>query len=94
MNRSIDRTLLRAVFAGMPVVKVGHGYPAGDAHRREPLFISGNNLSASKARMLLMARLLKLGSLPLSADPEHPSQAEVAATRERVSQYQELFDTH
>jgi len=41
-----------------------------------------------------MASLMKLGALPAAADPLHPTPAEVAATRERVAQFQRLFDTH
>jgi hypothetical protein len=94
MYRSTDEALRRAVFSGIPVVKVGRGFPAGEAHRREPLFIGGGNLSATKARILLMACLLKLGSVPFATDPGHPSEAEVAAALEHVAAYQALFDTH
>ncbi|MGW6569662.1 asparaginase domain-containing protein [Streptomyces sp. NPDC054975] len=83
-----------ALFAGMPVVRTGRGNTGGMAYRTDPAFISGNNLTATKARMLLMAALLKLGALPPAADPFHPTPVERAATEEAVARYQALFDTH
>jgi L-asparaginase len=89
-----DRALRVAAMSGMPVVKVSRGHPGGEANRTDPLFIAGSNLSATKARILLMACLLKLGSLPPARDPEHPSEREIAATKEAVAAFQVLFDTH
>lgn len=83
-----------AVFAGMPVVRVGRGNTGGMAYRTDPAFISGNNLTATKARILLMAAMLKLGALPPAKDPWHPTADEYAATAHAVSAYQDLFDTH
>jgi hypothetical protein len=95
MSNSVDAALKRATFSGMPVVKVGRGNAAGfvDA-KRDPLAIAGNNLTATKARMLLMACLMKLGGLPSAADPAHPSAAETEATKAALKKYQEIFDTH
>ena len=56
--------------------------------------IGGQNLTATKARLLLMASLLKLGMLPPAADPDHPTPEEVAATSRAVAAYQAIFDTH
>jgi hypothetical protein len=75
------------------VVRVGRGNTEGFAPFAPPT-IAGSNLTATKARLLLMAALLKLGALPPAADPDHPTAAEVAATRERVLAYQAIFDTH
>ncbi|MFF3821591.1 asparaginase domain-containing protein [Streptomyces bluensis] len=83
-----------AIFAGMPVVRTGRGNTGGMAYRTDPTFISGNNLTATKARLLLMAALLKLGALPPAADPFNPTPDERAATEKAVAQYQTLFDTH
>lgn len=83
-----------AIAAGMPVVRVGRGNTGGMAYRTDPTFISGNNLTATKARILLMAALLKLGALPPAKDPFHPTFDERAATEEAVARYQTLFDTH
>ncbi len=35
------------------------------------LFIEGNNLTTTKARLLLTAAIMKYGPLPHAADPEH-----------------------
>ena len=60
--------LQRAIYAGLPVVRVGRGSPEGFADPHD-YFIAGSNLTSTKARMLLMACLLKLGSLPPAKDP-------------------------
>ncbi|MFJ4337081.1 asparaginase domain-containing protein [Streptomyces sp. NPDC088915] len=83
-----------AVFAGMPVVRTGRGNTGGMAYRTDPVFVSGNNLTATKARLLLMAALLRFGALPPAADPFHPTPDERAATEKAVARYQDLFDTH
>ncbi|WP_431989733.1 asparaginase domain-containing protein [Streptomyces albogriseolus] len=83
-----------AVFAGLPVVRTGRGTTGGMAYRTDPAFVSGNNLTATKARMLLMAALLRFGALPPAADPFSPTPGERAATEKAVAQYQALFDTH
>ncbi|MGW5088160.1 asparaginase domain-containing protein [Streptomyces coelicoflavus] len=83
-----------AVFAGLPVVRTGRGTTGGMAYRTDPTFVSGNNLTATKARMLLMAALLRFGALPPAADPFAPTPDERAATEKAVAQYQALFDTH
>jgi L-asparaginase len=94
MTSSKRQTLtVRAIYSGLPVVRVGRGHTEGFA-RFAPPFISGSNLTSTKARLLLMASLMKLGALPAAADPLHPTPAEVAATRERVAEFQRLFDTH
>ena len=87
------RLMLRAVHSGMPVVRVGRGNNAGFAPQRDR-FIGGGNLTSTKARLLLMACLMRLGSLPPAADPDHPTDAELAAIRSKVADYQRMFDTH
>ena len=47
-----------------------------------------------EARLLLMACLMKFGSLPPAADPDHPTSAETAAVRKKVAEYQRVFDGH
>jgi hypothetical protein len=47
------------------------------------LLIGGLNLTATKARLLLMACLMKFGSLPPAADPDQPTPAEAARVREK-----------
>ena len=95
MSNSVDAALKRATYSGMPVVKVGRGNAGGfvDA-TRDPLAIAGSNLTATKARLLLMACLLKLGCLPPAADAAKPTDAETDATKAKLKEYQEIFDTH
>jgi L-asparaginase len=58
------------------------------------LFIEGNNLTATKARLLLTAAILKLGVLPPAADADRPTPDELAAIRKRIEAFQEIFQTH
>ena len=88
------RLMLRAVYSGLPVVRVGRGNTEGFVPLHDPYFIGGSNLTATKARLLLMACLMKFGSVPPAADPDHPTSAEAAAIGERVALYQAIFDSH
>ena len=83
----------KAVLRGFPVVRVGRGAPEGFADGT-PIFISGSNLTATKARLLLMACLMKFGSLPPARDPDSPTASERAAIEKAVELYQSVFDTH
>ena len=80
----------------MPVVRVGRGNAEGmtPPPGNNDLFIAGNNLTATKARLLLMACLMKLGSLPPVADSDRPTEAEIAAIKSKLNGYQAIFDTH
>jgi hypothetical protein len=93
MNQSLDSALRRAVFSGMPVVNVGRGNTEGFAVTRPP-FIAGSNLTATKARLLLMACLLKFGALPAATDPAQPTGDEFSQTMQHVAGYQSVFDSH
>jgi L-asparaginase len=88
-----QRVLRKAIYSGLPVVRVGRGNPEGFADPDE-YFIAGSNLTATKARMLLMACLLKFGSLPPARNPDEPTSAELSAIRTAVAAYQRIFDTH
>jgi L-asparaginase len=44
--------------------------------------------------MLLMACLLKFGSLPPAKDPSSPTAEELASTKKAVAAYQTIFNTH
>ena len=95
IGHSVGEALKVATFSGMPVVKTGRGDPGGFVDpRRVGLAIAGSNLTATKARLLLMACLLRHGSLPPAADPENPSGAEIGAVKEKLALYQAVFDTH
>jgi len=94
MTSAVRQAVLqRAIYAGLPVVRVGRGSPEGFADPHD-YFIAGSNLSSTKARMLLMACLLKLGSLPPAKNPASPTAEELASTRRAVAAYQAIFDTH
>ena len=88
------QVMLWAVRSGLPVVRVGRGNTEGFVPKHDPDFIGGSNLTATKARLLLMACLMKFGSLPPAADPAHPTAAELTTIREKVAVYQAVFDTH
>ena len=84
-----------AALQGVPIVKAFRGANGGFVYS-DPgnLLIEGSNLSSTKARVLLMACLLRYGSLPIPADPSHPTPPELAAIRARLALYQAVFDTH
>ncbi len=96
MNESLRLAMQRAVMHGMPVIAVsrGNGGFVPLTASSGGIFLSGSNLSATKARMLLMACLLKFGSLPVPADPSNPSDFELEQIRKVVSQYQQVILTH
>jgi L-asparaginase len=87
------RLMLRAVHSGMPVVRVGRGNNDGFVPPRDRL-IGGRNLTATKARLLLLACLMRFGALPPASDPDRPTPAEIAAIRDKLAAYQAVFDTH
>jgi hypothetical protein len=94
MTSSVRQKVMeKAIFSGIPVARVGRGAPEGFADPHE-YFIAGSNLGSTKARMLLMACLMKLGSLPPARDPARPTADELSATRKAVAAYQRIFDTH
>ena len=72
----MGKSLERAAFSGMPTVRVGRG-DAGGLTATDPsdLAIEGSNLTATKARLLLMASMLKLGGLPPAARPGKPHRS-------------------
>jgi hypothetical protein len=95
MNESSEAALRVATLSGMPVVKVGRGNAHGFVdHTYAPLAIAGSNLTATKARLLLVACLLRFGALPPAADPTNPTGDEVRAVRAALDRIQEVFDTH
>jgi L-asparaginase len=95
MSNAVEAALKRATLSGMPVVKVGRGNAEGIVDpARASLAIAGSNLTATKARLLLMACLLRFGSLPPAADSAHPTPAELEAVQAKLAAYQSVFDTH
>jgi hypothetical protein len=92
-SQARHKLMIKAAFSGIPVAKVGRGAPMGfsDPHEFQ---IAATNLTATKARFLLMACLLKFGSLPPAKDPDKPTSDELDAIRKAVAAYQSVFDTH
>lgn len=94
-SASSDAALRRATFSGMPVARVSRGNAEGYVTpARVKLGIAGSNLTATKARLLLMACLLRFGSLPPARDPADPTPEEIAATEAALAPFQHVFDTH
>lgn len=87
------KLMLKAAFSGIPVARVGRNAAQGFADPHE-FQIAASNLTATKARLLLMACLMKFGSYPAAKNPDNPTAAELAAIRAAVAAYQEIFDTH
>ena len=87
------RLIQRAAFSGLAVARVGRGNNDGFTAGTET-FIGGGNLTATKARLLLMACMLKFGAMPAAADPDAPTAAEREALAARVAEYQEVFASH
>lgn len=85
--------LLQATFSGIPVAKVGRNATEGFADPHE-FQIAATDLTATKARFLMMACLLKFGSLPPAKNPDKPTPDELAAIRAAVARYQAVFDCH
>ena len=89
------RALEVAAFSGMPVARVGRADPGGRVPSGwDDVTIAGSNLDTNKARLLLMASMLKLGRLPKARDPRSPTRAERAATVAAVERFQDIFENH
>ena len=96
LMESLAAAMRRAALSGMPVVRVGRGNAEGFTKppSATELVISGSNLTATKARLVLMACLMKFGSLPPVADLDHPTENELKAIKAKLVEYQEVFNTH
>ncbi len=88
-----NKLMLKAAYSGIPIAIAGRGAPMGFADPTD-FQIAAGNLTANKARFLLMACLLKFGSLPAAKNPDKPTSAELDAIRKAVKAYQAVFDTH
>lgn len=87
--------LREAACSGMPVVCVGRGSVGGTTPPpSEPLFLGGANLTATKARFLLMACLLRFGAPPPAGDPQNPSPDERDAIKRYLAPLQVVFNSH
>jgi hypothetical protein len=95
VNESTEAALRLATYNGFPVVKVGRGNADGVTEAiSAPGAIAGGTLSATKARLLLMACLLRFGMLPAAVEPAQPTPAEVGATEAALDRYREVFARH
>lgn len=84
-----------AAYNGFPVVKVGRADPGGRVPSNpNDAFIEGSNLDTNKARLLLIASMLKLGRMPRAVDPRNPTPDERTALLAKIAQFQEIFETH
>jgi L-asparaginase/Glu-tRNA(Gln) amidotransferase subunit D len=84
-----------AVYSGLPVVRVGRSDPGGRVPGfMHDLSIAGSNLDANKARLLLMASMLKLGRFPKAKDPRNPTSKEKDALLAKIAEFQEIFESH
>jgi hypothetical protein len=92
-SASRANALARAVRMGFPVVYTGRGNTEGFAEGSK-LIIGGSNLTATKARLLLMLCIMKFGMLPPARDPDRPTKEELNAIEGRVKDYQAIFNTH
>ena len=96
--RSQHAALAIAALSGMPVVRVGRADTGGRVpllpRGLDDLTILGSNLDTNKARLLLMAAMLKLGRLPRARDPRNPTKGEREAVVAKMAQFQEIFENH
>ena len=77
-NEPAMAALRQAVLTGMLVVRVGRGNHQGiTVTNPDDLFVEGNNLTATKARLLLMACLMRFGSLGIPVDPDNPTERDL-----------------
>ena len=82
MTSAVRQAVLqRAIYAGLPVVRVGRGSPEGFADPHD-YFIAGSNLTSTKARMLLMACLLNSAVCRQRRDQPIPTAEELAIDEE------------
>jgi len=92
---ALDAAIKDAALRGMPTVKVSRGNADGFLPAsRVDMAIAGGNLTATKARMLLMACLLRFGALPRVEDPSSPTDGELDAVKAHLQLFQQVFDTH
>lgn len=95
VHESVMEGLRQAALRGIPTARVGRASSGGFTETNSSdLYIEGENLAATKARLLLMAAMLKLGALPVPNDPDNPSDDELDAIRSKLEEYQQVFDTH
>jgi hypothetical protein len=91
----VESSLKLVALHVIPVVKTNRGNTLGYVRpNADNLVIEGSNLTSTKARLLLMACIMKFGLLPPAADPTNPTTAETAAIMEKLKLFQAVFNTH
>jgi L-asparaginase len=84
-----------AAASGIPVVRVGRSDPGGRVITDPRDFtIEGSNLDSTKARLLLIASMLKLGAFPRAKDALNPSSHERDQIVSKTAEFQKIFETH
>lgn len=87
-----ESALHRVIHMGLPVVRLARG---GKVEKSSAdLLISAGEMTPAEAQHVLGSCLLRYGALPPARDPAHPTRAELAAIREKLSLYQQSFDVH
>jgi L-asparaginase len=94
VQASVERAIRIAAFMGIPTVKVGRGNADGFTPNWSRNSIAGSNLTATKARLLLTACLMRFGALPPAMDPDNPTAEEQVRLEAKLVEYQRIFDTH
>lgn len=80
---------------GIPVVLTSRGLRGRiPKEPTQDTFITGDNLSAVKARLLLTLAIRTLGPLTPFADADNPTQEERERLLAEIGRYQQIFDTH
>ena len=79
---------------GIPVGLTNRGARGRIPHHAEPPFLTCDNLTSVKARLLMMLAIEKLGMLTPASDPSNPTPAEQERLQQELGRFQEIFDTH
>ena len=80
---------------GIPVVLTSRGLRGRiPKELTQDTYITGDNLSAIKARLLLILAIRTLGQLTPFADADNPTPLERERLLAEIGRYQEIFDTH
>ena len=94
-GQSHYRAAACAAASGIPVVRVGRSDPGGRVSTDpRDLTIEGSNLDSTKARLLLIASMLKLGEFPRAKDPLNPTNEEREKITNKAAEFQKIFETH
>ncbi len=84
-----ERALRRVALTGVVVARLARDGTV--AWTPDHLFIDAGNLPAERAHRILVRGLELYGAAPVAADPERPSERELAAIRAHLEKFQALF---